>query len=78
LEKFCRGMLPPVAITASAATASAATTIPATAAAATAAITSASAARRTFLTGTRLIHRQGAALKFLAVKLGDRRVGLGL
>ena len=73
VKKLARS-LPAVPITA--ATTAAAATIT-TAAAATAAITAA-AAGRPFLTRARLVYRQGAALKFLAVKLRDRRVGLGL
>jgi hypothetical protein len=65
----------PVTTTAAAATPTTATI---STAAATAAITTAAAAGRTLLTRPGFVNRQGTALKFLAVKLGDRRVRFGL
>jgi len=68
--------LAPVAITATATAAAA--TISAATAATTATVAAATTAGRAFFAGTRFIHRQGPALKFLLVKLLDGCIGFRL
>ena len=69
-----RGRLTTVAISTATATTAAATISAATAATTT---VTAAAARRPLFTRTRLVDRQGTALKFLAVELGNRGIRLG-
>ncbi len=66
-----------IAITATT-TATAATITTAAAAATTATTVATAATGRTLLTGPGFIDRQGTALKFFSMELGNRRIGLGL